>query len=269
MKVVILAGGYGTRISEESHFKPKPMIEIGDFPILWHIMKMYYHYGFDEFILCLGYKGYMIKEFFSKYFIHKSDITYDFKDKNSLIIHNDKSEKWKVTLIDTGKETQTGGRIKKIQQYLNNDDTFMLTYGDGLSNVNLNDLLQYHEMHKKMLTITAVNPGFRFGKIDIDKNNDIIRFEEKLDADGGWINGGFMVCNKEIFDYIDNDYTIFESDTLGTLSTIFQMKAYKHSGFWQCMDTQRDKRLLEQLWEDDGVILSNSIKKAPWRCWDD
>ena len=257
MKVVILAGGLGTRISEESHLRPKPMIEIGGNPILWHIMKLYSHYGFNDFIICLGYKGYVIKEFFADYFLHTSDITFDFRNNNEMIIHNNVAEPWRVTLVDTGLNTQTGGRIKRVQDYIGNK-TFMLTYGDGVSDINIKELLDYHIVHNKLATLTAIQPGGRFGVLDINNLNHINSFVEKAKEDGGWINGGFMVLEPEILEYIKNDETIFEKDPLEKLATFGELQAYKHSGFWQCMDTQRDKLLLEELWEKGN---------APWKKW--
>jgi len=259
MKVVILAGGFGTRISEESHLKPKPMIEIGDKPILWHIMKSYSYYGYNDFIICLGYKGYIIKEFFSDYYLHTSDVTFDFKENNKMTIHNNVAEPWKVTLVDTGLHTMTGGRIKRIQNYVNNE-TFMLTYGDGISDVNIKELDNFHNYSGKHLTMTAIQPGGRFGALDIDdKTNQIMNFAEKSKEDGGWINGGFMVVEPKIFKYIENDDTIFEKDTLAKLAKENNLIAYKHNGFWQCMDTQRDKELLEKLWREE---------KSPWKKWE-
>ena len=259
MKVVILAGGLGTRISEESHLRPKPMIEIGGNPILWHIMKLYSHYGFNDFIICLGYKGYVIKEFFADYFLHTSDITFDFRNNNEMIVHNNVAEPWRVTLVDTGLNTQTGGRIKRVQDYIGNK-TFMLTYGDGVSDINIKELLDYHIVHNKLATLTAIQPGGRFGVLDINNLNHINSFVEKAKEDGGWINGGFMVLEPEILEYIKNDETIFEKDPLEKLATFGELQAYKYSGFWQCMDTLRDKVLLEDL---------NNSGRAPWRVWDD
>lgn len=258
MKVVILAGGFGTRISEESHLRPKPMIEIGDKPILWHIMKLYSYYGYNEFVICLGYKGYVIKEFFADYYLHTSDVTFDFTKENKMTIHNNTSEPWKVTLIDTGLNTMTGGRIKRIKKYIGNE-RFMLTYGDGVSNVNLNELEEYHKKSKKYLTMTAIQPGGRFGVLDVDdKNNNVKDFVEKSKEDGGWINGGFMVVEPEVLDYIEGDDTFFEKEPLQQLAREGQLMAYKHNGFWQCMDTQRDRGLLEKLWIED---------RAPWKLW--
>lgn len=257
MKVVILAGGFGTRISEESHLKPKPMIEIGDYPILWHIMKYYSAYGFNDFVICCGYKQYVIKEFFADYYLHMSDVTFDFTEENKMIIHNNMSEPWKVTLVDTGLNTMTGGRIKKIGKYLNGE-RFMLTYGDGVSNVNLNKLLEYHESHGRKVTLTAIQPGGRYGKLDISSNGIIKGFEEKAIEDGGWVNGGFMVLENEVLSYIEGDSTIFEREPLETLVEENQLAAYKHEGFWQCMDTLRDKEKLEGLWNSGD---------APWKIW--
>jgi len=253
MKIVILAGGFGTRISEESHLKPKPMIEIGNEPILIHLMKYYASYGFDDFIICLGYKGYIIKEYFNNLHLHHSDVSFDFSDNGKKVHFNSKTYKWKVTLVDTGLNTMTGGRIKRIQTYIT-DETFMITYGDGLSNVNLDQLYKFHKEHNKKLTITAVNPDGRFGLLGI-KNDLIYSFHEKPKNEDGWVNGGFMVANKSVFDYIYDDSTIFERKPLETLAGEGQLSAYKHNGFWQPMDTLRDKQLLEKYLED---------KKAPW-----
>lgn len=258
MKVVILAGGFGARISEESHLKPKPMIEIGNMPILWHIMKIYSYYGFNEFIICCGYKGYIIKEYFAHYYLHNSDVTFDFSSENNMIIHSNITEPWKVTLVDTGLHTATGGRVGRIKKYIN-EDTFMLTYGDGVSNVNIQKLIEFHKKHKKIATITAVQPGARFGNVEFDKNNITVDFVEKRKENGGWINGGFMVLNKKVFDYINKgDKTIFEKDVLEKLSKEKKLSAYKHTGFWQCLDTMRDKILLDKLYEEG---------KAPWMIW--
>lgn len=255
MKVVLLAGGFGTRISEESHLKPKPMIEIGEKPILWHIMKTYSKYGYNDFIVCLGYKAYMIKEFFSDYFLHTSDVTFDLPN-NKMEVHNNYSEPWKVTLVDTGLNTMTGGRIKRIRDYIGNEP-FMLTYGDGVSDVNIEKLVEFHKEHGKMATMTAIQPEGRFGVLDIT-NNQINAFREKSKNDSGWINAGFMVLNPEIFEYIEGDSTMFEREPLEIVAKMEQLMAYKHRGFWQCMDTQRDKKYLEELWESG---------EAPWRNW--
>ena len=259
MKVVILAGGFGTRISEESHLKPKPMIEICERPILWHIMKEYSHYGFNEFIICLGYKGYVIKEYFADYFLHTSDVTFDLVN-NKMEVHYNHAEPWKVTLIDTGLETMTGGRIKKIQKYINNE-TFMLTYGDGLCDVDIKKLVEFHKSHNKIATMTAVNIGQRFGVLDINSKDIIQSFREKKNSDGSWINGGYMVLDPEVFDYIDErDNVVFEQEPLENLSKNRQLVAHKHNGFWQCMDTQRDKIKLEKIWKTGN---------APWKIWED
>ena len=259
MKVVILAGGYGTRISEESHLKPKPMIEIGEQPILWHIMKEYSHYGYNEFIICLGYKGYKIKEYFADYFLYTSDVTFDLS-KNQMTVHNNCSEDWKVTLVDTGLNTMTGGRIKRIQKYIGNE-TFMLTYGDGVCDINIKELEEFHKKHGKFATITSVNCGQKFGVIEISDNGKVDAFREKDDNDGGWINGGYMVLNPEVFDYIkDGDKTIFEKAPLANLAKDGELMAYKYNGFWKCMDTLRDKVKLEELWGSG---------QAPWKVWED
>lgn len=260
MKVVILAGGLGTRISEESYLRPKPMIEIGGNPILWHIMKIYSSYGFHEFVICLGYKGYMIKEYFADYYLHTSDVTFDFTNHNRMTIHNNVSEPWKVTLVDTGLNAQTGARIKRIQKYIG-DEPFMLTYGDGVSDIDIPRLLEYHRKNPHtVVTMTAIQPGGRFGVLDINhESNTITRFVEKAKEDGGWINGGFMVANPSVFDYIDDkDDTIFEKAPLETIAQEGHLQAYKHTGFWQCMDTQRDKANLEALW---------TTNHAPWKIW--
>ena len=217
MKVVILAGGLGTRISEESHLKPKPMIEVGDAPILWHIMKYYSSYGFNEFIICCGYKGYVIKEYFADYYLHRSDVTFDFANNNEMIIHNNVAEPWKVTVVDTGLHTMTGGRLKRIQKYVG-DQTFMMTYGDGVSDIDLDALLEFHRVHKKAATLTAIQPGGRFGVLDIDDNETVRQFSEKAKEDGGWINAGFMVLEPEVFDYIEGDDTFFEKEPLENLA---------------------------------------------------
>ncbi|MBR6034102.1 MAG: glucose-1-phosphate cytidylyltransferase [Clostridia bacterium] len=259
MKVVILAGGFGTRISEESHLKPKPMIEICERPILWHIMKEYSKYGFNEFIICLGYKGYVIKEYFADYFLHTSDVTFDLAN-NKMDVHCNYAEPWKVTLIDTGLETMTGGRIKRIQKYVGNEP-FMLTYGDGLCDVDIKKLVEFHKSHNKIATITAVNIGQKFGVLDMNNENVVESFREKEDSDGSWINGGYMVLNPEVFDYIKNgDATVFEKEPLENLAKDGQLVAYRHQGFWQCMDTQRDKMKLEAIWKTGN---------APWKVWED
>lgn len=255
MKVVILAGGFGTRISEESHLKPKPMIEIGDQPILWHIMKHYSAYGFNEFIICGGYKQHMIKQYFADYYLYKSDMTFDFTNGNSMQIHDTATEPWKVTVVDTGYATMTGGRIKRIQKYIG-DETFMMTYGDGLSDIPVDKLVEFHKKSGKIATITAVQPGGRFGALDINQADEIHGFAEKKKEDGGWVNAGFMVLEPKIFDYIADDTTVFEKEPLERCAVEGQLMAYRHQGFWQCMDTMRDKKLLEDLLESN---------QAPWK----
>ncbi|WP_158904931.1 glucose-1-phosphate cytidylyltransferase [Rectinema subterraneum] len=258
MKVVILAGGYGTRISEESDLKPKPMIEIGGKPILWHIMKIYSHYGFNDFIICCGYKGYVIKDYFHHYYMHQTDITIDL-EKNLVQFHASNSEPWRVTLVDTGLNTMTGGRIKRIQSFVGNE-SFMLTYGDGVSDIDILSLLDFHKKNKRLATLTAVQPSGKFGALGIDNQNAVIQFQEKPKGDGAWINGGFFVCEPGIFDYIrSGDETIWERQPLEDLSRDGQLRAYKHEGFWQPMDTLRDKNELERLW---------SSGKAPWKVWE-
>ena len=256
MKVVLLAGGFGTRISEESHLKPKPMIEIGEKPILWHIMKYYSQFGFCEFVICLGYKQYVVKEFFADYFLHTSDVTFDLA-ANKMEVHNNYAEPWKVTLVDTGLNTMTGGRIKRIQPFIG-DEPFMLTYGDGLSDVDLKALAAFHQAHGKIATIMAVNVGQRFGVLDIRQGGQIQSFREKNDSDGAWINGGFMVMSPRVFDYIQGDGTVFEKEPLERPAKDEQLMAYQHRGFWKCMDTQRDKLQLEALWQEG---------RAPWKIW--
>jgi glucose-1-phosphate cytidylyltransferase len=256
MKVVILAGGLGTRISEETSTRPKPMVEIGGKPILWHIMKIYSHYGYDEFILCLGFKGYVIKEYFSNYFLHMSDVTFDMKH-NSMEVHQRNAEPWKVTLVDTGLETMTGGRVKRVAPYIGND-TFMMTYGDGVADINVGDLIRYHKRNGKMATITATQPSGRFGSLDLGAGDVVKAFQEKPAGDGAWINGGFFVLEPKILDRIAGDETFFEKEPLEGLAKEGQLVAYKHHGFWQPMDTLRDKNHLEKLW-DSG--------KAPWKVW--
>ena len=255
MKVVILAGGFGTRFAEETDLKPKPMIEIGGRPILWHIMKIYSHFGFNDFIICLGYKGYMIKEFFMNYYIHQSDVTVDLKE-NKVEIHKTQSEPWKVTLIDTGLNTMTGGRIKRIRDYID-EDIFMLTYGDGVGDVDIKRLFEFHKNHKCLATLTAVQPSGRFGSLNFDGDR-VSSFFEKPKGDGGWVNAGFFVLNKKVIDYIKDDTTIWEREPLERLAMDSQLMAYKHTGFWKPMDTLRDKRELEDLWNSG---------KAPWKLW--
>jgi glucose-1-phosphate cytidylyltransferase len=255
MKVVILAGGLGTRISEETHLKPKPMIEIGGKPILWHIMKMYSTFGINDFVICCGYKGYMIKEYFANYFLHTSDVTFDMKN-NKMEVHRKSAEPWKVTLVDTGLETMTGGRLKKVQDFVG-DETFCFTYGDGVSNVDISKLIEFHNNSNTLSTVTAVQPPGRFGTLDIT-GNKITNFEEKPAGDGNWINGGFFVLEPKIFDYIDGDSTIWERQPLENLANDKQLSAFRHSNFWQPLDTLRDKNYLESLWTSN---------KAPWKIW--
>lgn len=256
MKVVILAGGLGTRISEESHLRPKPMIEIGEKPILWHIMKYYSSYGFDEFIILAGYKQYVIKEFFADYFLHNSDVTFNLAT-NEMEVHSNASERWKVTIVDTGLKTMTGGRIRRVEQYLNGE-TFMLTYGDGVADVDLDALLRCHKAHGKIATITTVNLAQQKGVLDVAKDGTIRAFREKSDEDGAVINGGFMVMNSDIFRYLKDDTTVLEQEPMRRLAADGELMSFFHDGFWQCMDTQREKQKLEQLWSEG---------RAPWKRW--
>lgn len=258
MKVVILAGGFGTRISEESQFKPKPMVDLGGMPILLHIMKLYSAHGYNEFIICAGYKQHVIKEYFADYFLHTSDITFDFTEgKNEMTVHRNTSEHWKVTVVDTGLNTMTGGRVKRIKEHINGEP-FMLTYGDGVANVNITKLVEYHKAHGKMVTMSAYNAGQRFGVLDIDANGNITDFREKTQGDGNMINIGFMVCQPEFIDCIDDDSTVLEKAPLETVAKMGQLMAYKHDGFWQCMDTVREKEQLEKMWNSGN---------APWKVW--
>lgn len=259
MKVVILAGGYGTRISEESHLKPKPMIEIGEKPILWHIMKLYSFYGYNEFIICCGYKQHVIKEYFANYFLHNSDITFDFRGgRNEMKVHSDRMDPWEVTLVDTGLNTMTGGRVKRVAPYIGNEP-FLLTYGDGVANVNISELIDFHRKGGRMVTITTVQPEGRFGALDIGEDGAIGSFREKKIEDSGWINAGFMVVEPAIFDLIEGDATVFEQYPLMEAARLGQMDGYRHTGYWQCMDTMREKEKLEQLWAGG---------KAPWKVWE-
>lgn len=258
MKAVILAGGFGTRISEESHLKPKPMIEIGGMPILWHIMKEYSYYGVNEFVICAGYKQHVIKEWFADYFLHTSDITFDFTKGNEIIVHKQHAEPWKVTVVDTGLNTMTGGRVKRIHKYVENE-SFFLTYGDAVSNVNISNLLEFHKKHAKICTLTSVSIAQQKGVLDIDSDDNITAFREKEDTDGAVINGGYMVCNPEIFKYLIDDKTVFEQEPMKKLASEGQLKGFYHDGFWQCMDTKREKDMLEELWESG---------KAPWKVWE-
>lgn len=258
MKVVLLAGGFGTRLSEETDIRPKPMVEIGGKPILWHIMKTYSEYGFNEFVILLGYKGYFIKEYFSNYFLHQSDVTIDLMS-NKIEVHNSSSEPWKVTLLDTGLHSMTGGRIKRAQEFIG-DEPFMLTYGDGVANIDIKNLVEFHKSHGKSMTMTSAQPDGRFGALDIDKDNQVKEFKEKPKGDGSWINAGYFVCEPKVFDYItEGDSTIFEQAPLQNLAKDGEIYTYKHDDFWMPMDTLRDKHKLEELWTDD---------QAPWKVWD-
>lgn len=259
MKTVILAGGLGTRISEETVVRPKPMVEIGGQPILWHIMKYYLSFGYNDFIICCGYKGHMIKEYFADYYLHRSDVTFDFTGgDNRMIVHANVSEPWKVTLVDTGQSSMTGGRIKRIKKYVGNE-RFFITYGDGVSNIDLHQLLQCHEESHTVLTVSAVQPGGRFGVLDFDEDGKLSGIREKAKEDGGWINAGFMVAEPELFDYLDGDDCVLETKPFERLTAEGKMAAFKHNGFWQCMDTKRDMVLLERLWEED---------RRPWKTWE-
>lgn len=260
MKTVILSGGLGTRLGEETAIRPKPLVEIGGRPIIWHIMKIYSYYGINDFVILLGYKGYMIKEFFDNYRRHLFDIRLDFKKNKSEILRRSKieEEKWKIELVDTGENSMTGGRLKRAFEYLKDEDTFCLTYGDGVSNINVKEEIKFHKKHGKIATIGAVFPPAKYGAISINKNDMVVDFVEKPRGDNAYINGGFFVLNKEIFNYLEDDFTIFEQKTLRELSKNNQLMAFKHEGFWQCMDTQREKALLEEMWNDN---------KAPWKLW--
>jgi len=255
MKAVILAGGLGTRISEESHLKPKPMIEIGGKPILWHIMKIYSHFGINDFIICCGYKGYVIKEYFANYFLHMSDVTFDM-EHNTMEVHKKKAEHWKVTVIDTGESTMTGGRLKRVACYLD-DEPFCFTYGDGVADVNVARLVEFHRGHGRLATMTAVQPPGRFGALNIHQNR-VCAFEEKPRGDGAWVNGGFFVLSPKVMDYIEGDDTIWEQEPLRNLAADGELMAWHHRGFWQPMDTLRDKNQLEELWRQ---------ARAPWKVW--
>lgn len=258
MKLVILAGGFGTRISEESHLKPKPMIEIGEMPILWHIMKLYSYYGINDFIICAGYKQHVIKEWFSDYFLHTSDITFDFTNGNEMVVHHKYAEPWKVTVVDTGLHTQTGGRIKRIRDFIE-DETFFMTYGDAVGDVNILELLRFHRAHGKVGTLSMYNFGQSKGVLEVSDDGEIEAFREKADFDGDLINIGFMVLEPAVFDYIDGDGTIFEKEPMERLVREHQLAGYVHNGFWQCMDTLREKEKLERLWESG---------QAPWKVWE-
>jgi len=257
MKVVILAGGFGTRLSEETELKPKPMVEIGQKPILWHIMKIYSSYGINEFIICCGYKGYLIKEYFANYFLHMSDVTFDMKD-NSVSVQQNNAEPWIVTLVDTGEETMTGGRLKRVQDYIKDEESFCFTYGDGVIDSNILDLIKFHNSHQKLATVTAVRPPGRYGALNINSSDAVESFQEKPEGDGSWINGGFFVLSPKVLEFISDDKTLWEEEPLETLSSINQLSAYKHHGFWQPMDTIREKSILEQMFQNG---------EAPWVKW--
>ncbi|GBF72227.1 glucose-1-phosphate cytidylyltransferase [Paenibacillus sp. 598K] len=260
MKVVILAGGYGTRISEETRLKPKPMIEIGDRPILWHIMKIYLAQGFDEFVICLGYKGAVIKRYFAEYQLHHADVTYDFKRSGEMVVHRQQSEPWKVTLVETGKHAMTGARIRRIRPYVG-DEPFMLTYGDGLADIDLSALLTLHRERGRFATVTAVRPAARFGVLQLAKGDRVSGFAEKPLGEGGWVNGGFFVLQPQVFDYLgEDDSCVFEQQPLSRLASDGQLTAYRHDGFWQPMDTVRDKTYLDGLWLKS---------QAPWQLWEE
>jgi glucose-1-phosphate cytidylyltransferase len=255
MKAVILAGGLGTRISEESHLKPKPMIEIGGKPIIWHIMKIYSAHGINDFVVCLGYRGYVVKEYFANYFLHNSDVTFDIAN-NKMVVHEHTNETWKVTLVDTGVSTMTGGRLKRIAKYVGDED-FCFTYGDGVSDINITELVKFHREHGKLASVTAVQPPGRFGTLEM-QNSTVLRFAEKLKGDNAWINGGFFVLNSKVLSYIDNDDSIWEREPVERLAEEGNLQAFKHDGFWQPLDTLRDKMFLEQLWNSG---------KATWKVW--
>jgi glucose-1-phosphate cytidylyltransferase len=256
MKVVLLAGGLGTRLSEETVLKPKPMVEIGGMPILWHIMKTYSFYGYNDFVICLGYKGYLVKEYFANYFLHKSDVTIDLQN-NAIEVHESGAEPWKITLVDTGEGSMTGGRIKRIQKYIN--ETFMLTYGDGVGDINIGSLVDFHKASGKLCTVTSVQPSGRFGALDIGSDNSVHSFLEKPKGDGSWINGGYMVCEPGVFDFIkDGDSTIWEKEPMEEIARCGEMKAYKHEGFWRPMDTLKDKHDLNDMWNSGD---------ARWKTW--
>jgi len=255
MKVVILAGGLGTRISEETQNRPKPLIEIGGMPILWHIMKTYSSHGISDFVICCGYKGYMIKEYFANYFLHMSDVTFDLKN-NEMNVHRKSAESWNITLVDTGINTMTGGRLKKIQKYVDNE-TFCFTYGDGLANISIRELIEFHKNNNTLATVTAVQPPARFGALELD-GNKVVSFKEKPPGDGNWINGGYFILEPAVFDYVEGDSTVWEKEPVENLSKNNQLSAYRHSGFWQPLDTLRDKNKLEDLW---------SSGSPPWKVW--
>ncbi len=259
MKTVLLAGGFGTRLSEETEIRPKPMLEIGGKPILWHIMKIYSHYGFNDFIVCCGYKAYMIKQYFVDYYLHQADLTVDLSD-NSLQIHHSHAEPWKITLVDTGLNTMTGGRLKRVKDYLAPDEPFLMTYGDGVADIHVDELLDFHRAQRKLATVTVVQPSGRFGAITFNAQDEVkvFSFQEKPKGDSSWINGGFFVLEPKVLDYIDGDGTIWERKPLETLASEGELVAYRHDGFWRPMDTQREKRELEEMWESGN---------APWKVW--
>lgn len=259
MKVVLLAGGLGTRISEESELRPKPLIEVGGMPILWHIMKEYSFYGFNDFIVCAGYKQHMVKDWFANYFLHHTDVTFDFSRDNEIIYHDKHSEPWKVTVVDTGLDTMTGGRIRRIRKYVG-DETFMMTYGDGVCDVNISDLAAFHKEHGKLATLTSVMTAQQKGVLEIADDSSVHSFREKSSMDGALINAGYMVLEPQVFDYLDGDGCVFEQGPLQKLAAEGQLMSYRHQGFWQCMDTLREKNLLERLWQSG---------KAPWKIWVD
>jgi glucose-1-phosphate cytidylyltransferase len=257
MKAIILAGGYGTRLSEETDLKPKPLVEIGGKPILWHIMKIYSSHGINKFVICCGYKSYLIKEYFANNFLHQSDIKFQMKD-NSMIVHQNKTEPWSVTLVDTGKNTMTGGRLKRVRKYINDEESFCFTYGDGLGDIHISDLIKFHKKHGKQATITATRPPGRFGVLNLGQKNMVLNFKEKVDGDGSWINGGFFILKPSVIDLIKNDNVSWEAEPLTSLAKKKQLVAFKHKGFWQPMDTLREKFILNKLW---------SKGNAPWKIW--
>ena len=257
MKAIILAGGYGTRLSEETDLKPKPLVEIGGKPILWHIMKIYSTHGINEFVICCGYKGYSIKQYFQNYFLHQSNVTFQLKE-NKLDVHRNNAEPWKVSLVDTGEKTMTGGRLKRVREFVKDDRAFCFTYGDGVSDINISDLIKFHLKHGKLATVTATRPPGRYGAIKFGINDLVDSFQEKPDGDGSWINGGFFVLNPGVIDFIKDDETSWESEPLNTLAEKDELCAYKHNGFWQPMDTLREKNILNNLWDKGN---------APWKKW--
>lgn len=258
MKAVILAGGFGTRLKEITEVKPKPLVDIGGLPIIWHIMKIYSHFGVNDFIICLGYKGYLIKEYFSNYFVHMSDITIDMRDHNTTTIHNNKSEPWRVTLVDTGENSMTGGRLKRVSQYLEGEDNFLMTYGDGVADIDVGALIEFHRNHGRKATLTAVRPPARFGALEITEDATVKAFAEKPIGDNAYVNGGFFVLSREVLNYIEGDATVWEREPLERLAAEGDLRAFRHDGFWQPMDTLRDKQFLDARWE---------AGKAAWKLW--